>query len=125
MTSAARKVWDRRRDWGIDRRAQKTETFTGIDGIDAQDHAVQESMGPIVDRTHEHLVRTDLAVISARRALLGAIRSVERGETPLGVGRSYYRLRAIEKILEPEIQWREALAAEFSVAALDSEPSGI
>ncbi|ETX05715.1 MAG: hypothetical protein ETSY2_21390, partial [Candidatus Entotheonella gemina] len=36
-------------NWMIDRDAQRTQSFTGIDGINTQDRAVQESMGPIVD----------------------------------------------------------------------------
>ena len=34
---------------------QKTETFSGIDGINVQDRAIQESMGPLCDRSQEHL----------------------------------------------------------------------
>lgn len=37
-------VGNRDNDWLIDREAQKTDTFTGIDGINAQDVAIQESM---------------------------------------------------------------------------------
>jgi hypothetical protein len=32
-------------NWLIDRQVQKTETFSGIDGINTQDRATQESMG--------------------------------------------------------------------------------
>ena len=46
---------NRRNDWLIDRQAQRTQTFSGIDGVNAQDRAVQESMGTIVDRSKEHL----------------------------------------------------------------------
>ena len=35
----------------LDRQAQKTQNFTGIEGINTQDRAVQESMGRIVDRS--------------------------------------------------------------------------
>ena len=42
-------------DWMIDRQVQKYETFTGIEGINTQDQAVQESMGAIVDRSTENL----------------------------------------------------------------------
>ena len=45
-----RKLRNKDNDWSIDRRAQRSETYTGIEGINLQDHAVQESMGPIVDR---------------------------------------------------------------------------
>ena len=44
-----------RNNYLLDREVQKTETFTGIDGINAQDRAMQESMGRVVDRSKEHL----------------------------------------------------------------------
>ena len=56
----------RANDWGIDRELQRMKTFTGIVGINNQDLAVQESMGPIVDRSREHLGTTDKAIVAAR-----------------------------------------------------------
>ena len=54
-------------DYLIDRKAQRTESFTGIAGIHQQDQAVTESMGPIYDRTQEHLGTSDAMVIRTRR----------------------------------------------------------
>jgi phthalate 4,5-dioxygenase len=96
----------------LDRHVQKTETFTGIDGVNVQDRAVQESMGAIVDRSREHLGPADRAVIQARRLLLDAVRAVGKGETPRGVGSSYYSLRAGESILPRDTDWRTLLAPE-------------
>ena len=104
---------NRANDWLIDRQVQKTETFTGIEGINAQDVAVQESMGPIVDRTKENLSRSDIAIVAARRMLLQAARTVADGGDPPGVGDSYYRVRAIERIVPPGVQWRDALLPEM------------
>ena len=42
-------------DYLIDRKAQKTVSFTGIGSIHLQDQAVTESMGPVYDRTRERL----------------------------------------------------------------------
>ena len=39
----------------IDRQLQKTKSYTGIKGVSEQDAAVQDSQGPIADRTREHL----------------------------------------------------------------------
>ena len=64
----------------------KTDSWTGIRGIFVQDNAVQEGMGPIVDRTREHLGTADLAIIYARRLYLRAARDLlERGIEPPGV----------------------------------------
>ena len=41
-------------DFLLDRKAQRSFSFTGIQGIGQQDMAVTESMGSIYDRTHEH-----------------------------------------------------------------------
>ena len=37
---------------------QKTETYSGIEGITTQEPAIQQSMGLIVDRSLEHLGST-------------------------------------------------------------------
>ena len=71
-----------RNDWMIDRELQRTDTFTGIAGINSQDRAVQEAMKPIVDRSQEHLGQTDRAVITARKMLMQATRAVEDGGMP-------------------------------------------
>jgi hypothetical protein len=96
-------------DWLIDREAQKNVSFTGIAGIHAQDRAIQESMGSIVQREREHLGPADRAIIVARRILLDEVRSVAAGNTPRGVSESYYNLRAMERIFAKEQPWRDVL----------------
>jgi len=97
---------NRENNYLLDRRVQKYETFSGIDGINVQDRAVQESMGGIVDRSKEHLGPADRAVIQARRLLLDAVRSVEKGEPPRGVAPTYYALRAVEAMVPRDTDWR-------------------
>lgn len=41
--------------------------YSGIPGAGQQDRAITSSMGPIYDRTHEHLGTTDSLIIRARR----------------------------------------------------------
>ena len=101
-------------DWMIDREVQKTETYSGIDGINNQDHAVQESMGPIVDRTREHLGTTDVAVITTRRILLGRLKNASLDEDPPGVKPTYYSIRAIERVVEEDIDWRTDMKHLFN-----------
>ena len=96
-------------DWMIDRQAQKTDTFTGIYGINTQDRAVQESMGIIVDRQQEHLGQADRAVIVTRRLLQQAIDTVKDGGEPAGTAPTYYDLRAAECALGADEDWRAAL----------------
>ncbi|HEY1504769.1 MAG TPA: Rieske 2Fe-2S domain-containing protein [Stellaceae bacterium] len=104
-----RSLRNRGNDWGIDRAMQKTETYTGIAGINQQDRAVQESMGPIVDRSRENLGPADKAVVATRKLLLEAMETVERGGDPPGVGSSYYEARAAELVLPKVVNWRNDL----------------
>ena len=106
-----------RNNWLIDRDMQRKENFTGIQGVNAQDRAVQEAMGPIVNRSKEHLGQTDRAVIMTRRMLLKAIDTVADGGTPPGLGESYYSVRAIEDVLPEEDFGLEALAERMFVGA--------
>ena len=93
---------------------QRSESYTGIDGVNVQDRALQESMGPIVDRRQEHLGPADKAIIQARRLLRQAIKTVEEGGTPAGVGPSYYGLTTALEVLPREADWRAALAPDMT-----------
>ena len=110
---------NRENNYLLDRQVQKTETFTGIDGVNVQDRAVQESMGRVVDRSREHLGPADRAVIQARRLLLQAIKTVEAGGTPPGVAPTYYTLRPAEAVVPRGTDWRELLTPDAPRAALE------
>jgi phenylpropionate dioxygenase-like ring-hydroxylating dioxygenase large terminal subunit len=107
-----RAVGNPRNGWLVDREVQRTQTFTGIDGINAQDRAVQESMSPIVDRSREHLGPADRAIIAARRLLIEAQQAVADGAAPKGID-SYFHLRAIEKIFARSTPWRDVLLPDM------------
>jgi len=113
ITEGFRKVRNKENNWLIDRSVQKTESYTGIEGINTQDHAVQESMGPISDRTQEHLGSTDKILIAMRRQLIQAARTVQEGGNPPGVMPSYYGIRPKAEILSSRGQWRDALKGEI------------
>jgi len=109
-----RKIRNKDNGWMIDRAAQKRETFTGIEGINLQDHAVQESMGPIVDRTREHLVASDKAIVTARHLLMHAVKKLEQREDPPNIWPSAGRIRAIHGTIPAGIHWRDALKNKAS-----------
>jgi phenylpropionate dioxygenase-like ring-hydroxylating dioxygenase large terminal subunit len=71
-----------RNDYLIDRAQQRTQTFTGITGVSEQDAAIQDSQGPIQDRTREHLGPTDLGIVEFRKLLMGAARALGDGQAP-------------------------------------------
>jgi phthalate 4,5-dioxygenase oxygenase subunit len=54
-------------------------TYTGLIGTTMQDIAVQESMGPLQDRSIEHLGLTDKAIVHMRRMFLSMARGVRDG----------------------------------------------
>lgn len=88
-------------DYLMDRDAQKRgESFSGIKGIAMQDASLQESMGPIVDRTKENLVSTDNGIIMARNRLRKAVTALrDKGETPPGVDPAHHRVRSAAVVL--------------------------
>ncbi len=97
-------------DYLIDRAAQKRgETYSGVEGIAMQDASLQESMGPIVDRTKENLVSTDNGIIMARHRLMRACKAyVEQGITPPGVDPAHHRIRSAAIILAPDQSYKDA-----------------
>jgi nitrite reductase/ring-hydroxylating ferredoxin subunit len=101
-------------DFFIDRQKQKTQTFTGIKGINTQDYALQEGMGAIVDRSKEHLGTSDKAIIVLRQLLLEGTDVVARGEQPRGVEPSTYeKVRAYDAVIPQDKDWRVEFADEL------------
>ena len=75
---------NRHNDYGYDPHEQQSRSYTGMgDDINVHDQWAVESMGPIQDRTREHLGASDKAIAAYRRLLLRAIRDVDEGRTPL------------------------------------------
>ncbi|HYZ17873.1 MAG TPA: Rieske 2Fe-2S domain-containing protein [Candidatus Acidoferrum sp.] len=102
-------------DYLIDRARQKTKTFTGIIGLNTQDFALQEGMGPICDRSREHLGTSDKAIIACRQLLLEATSRVEQGEAPRGTDPTTHRdVRPYDDYLERGRDWRDAFAGELA-----------
>jgi phenylpropionate dioxygenase-like ring-hydroxylating dioxygenase large terminal subunit len=71
-------------DYGFDPHEQETETYTGMGlDINVHDQWAVESMGPIQDRTREHLGETDKALVQYRRMLRQEIDKAVAGAKPL------------------------------------------
>lgn len=91
-------------DYMIDRSVQRTDSYTGIWGINEQDRALQESMPSIeghlgvVDRSGEHLVKSDLPVLTARRMLTKLARDLANGTQPRAANREACGVRAISMV---------------------------
>jgi phthalate 4,5-dioxygenase oxygenase subunit len=103
-------VANRDNDYLMDRTAQKTgTTFSGVSGIAMQDASLQESMGPIIDRSKEHLTTTDRGIIMARQRLMRAARGLaEQGVTPPGTDPATHRVRSAAVVLPAGQVFHEA-----------------
>jgi phenylpropionate dioxygenase-like ring-hydroxylating dioxygenase large terminal subunit len=97
-------------DFMVDRELQKSgESYSGIRGIRQQDGAVTGSMGPIYDRSHEHLGTTDALIIRTRRRVIAAAKALrDHGIVPPGVDDpEIYAQRSGGVILPRNVDWWE------------------
>ena len=113
---------NKRNDYLMDRAGQKAgKTFSGVEGIAMQDASLQESMGPIQDRTKENLVSTDNGIIMARHRLMKAAKElVAKGTLPPGRDTGHQRVRSVAVVLPVGTPFTdgagEALTARTGVA---------
>jgi phenylpropionate dioxygenase-like ring-hydroxylating dioxygenase large terminal subunit len=107
----------RENNYLIDRALQKSgSSFTGIKSIPAQDWAMQEDQGgPIADRSIEHLVSADGAIIQVRQRLLKTLRELQEGIDPTEpVAESESRVRPIDIVLSKDVDVWEGAADYLS-----------
>jgi len=114
-----RPLADKDNDYLIDRAAQKAgRTFSGVEGIAMQDASLQESMGPVVDRTKENLVSTDNGIIMARHRLLRTVKALMDKDTmPPGIDIAHQRVRSAAVILPPDKPFIDAAKEHLVVRA--------
>ena len=86
-------------DYLLDREMQRTVNYSGLPTNRVQDAAVTETMGPVMDRTKEHLASADLAIIFMRRMLLRLARQLDQGVEPeLLQHPEWHRVKAIDAV---------------------------
>ena len=103
-------VANRDNDYLMDRAAQRAgATYSGVTGIAMQDASLQESMGPIMDRTKEHLTTTDNGIVAARNRLMRAARALaDKGVAPPGTDPATHRVRSASVVLPASEPFQEA-----------------
>ena len=109
-------------DYLIDRATQKAGIhLSGVEGIAIQDASLQESMGPIQDRTRENLCPTDRGIVMMRRLLLAAAQANREGKPlpALDPAQQHVRSCAIEL---PRDQHFKEHAHHGLFAPLDTDP---
>ena len=89
-------------------------TYTGLYGTTMQDIAVQESMGPIQDRSVEHLGLTDKAIVRMRKILLGLAKQTKAGEEPAipALQFDYRTVRSAAAVMDRSADWVQQLYGE-------------
>lgn len=87
------------------------KTFSGIEGILQQDLAIQYSMGPISNRTKEHLTSGDIAIVQVRKYLLDTIAQFRTGEAAPGTEPGSQKGIAYEALTgSPDVSMRDLAA---------------
>jgi nitrite reductase/ring-hydroxylating ferredoxin subunit len=70
-------------DWGFSASEQATKTYTGMGmDINVHDQWAVESPGAIVDRSKEHLGKSDAAIVKYRKLLRTGIQALKDGAPP-------------------------------------------
>ena len=112
-----RPVANKDNDYLMDRAAQKAgKTYSGVEGFAIQDASLQESMGPVIDRSKENLVSTDNGIIMARHRLLRAAKALaDKGVVPPGVEAAHQQVRSASVVLPPDQPFKEAAKEQLIV----------
>lgn len=114
-------VQNKDNDYLMDREAQKAKiSYSGISGIAIQDSSLQESMGPIADRSKENLVSTDNGIIMARHRLRKAALALQKGVPPPGLDAITHRVRSAALVLPPDVAFKDA--AKDALTAREGVP---
>jgi nitrite reductase/ring-hydroxylating ferredoxin subunit len=109
-------VRNRDNDYLIDRALQGSgESYTGIKGLGVQDSGIQESMGPIADRTKEHLGVSDTAIITIRKLLLKTLRDFAEGSAPPGLDAASCQVRSSRYKAPKELSFADTVHSHISL----------
>lgn len=92
-----------------DRASMKTESYSGMGfAFDPQDICVLEGMGPIQDRTKEHLISSDLPTVSIRKLFMRSIKEVQEGrDAPRWQRDDFPDIFAYEGLTPSTTNWKD------------------
>jgi hypothetical protein len=113
---------NKRNHYLIDREVQRKETFSGIPNSmgRAQDAAMTDSMGAIVDRTEEHLGTTDTAIIRMRRRLVQGAKDLLNGIEPYAASHpEVYKVRSGGALLPRDVFFTDDPEVQADITAVD------
>jgi phenylpropionate dioxygenase-like ring-hydroxylating dioxygenase large terminal subunit len=96
-----------------DRDSMRAMSFTGMGfNFQAHDAFATESQGAVQDRTQEHLVSSDKAIVAARKLLLNAMKDAREGRDPQHVVRApkandFLHLQVFSEVLPAAADWKQ------------------
>jgi phthalate 4,5-dioxygenase oxygenase subunit len=103
-------------------RSRMHSSWTGFDGIEQEDAILAMSMGPILDRTREHVVAADRAVIHLRARLLESVRQNEDGQDPVGLGARVTSVRSLPDTVVPiDGRWQALVPGNVTADPVGAE----
>ncbi len=82
LTPDYRPIQNRANRYMQNREIMQTKSYSGIEGVPIQDVYAVEGMGPIQDRTNEHLASSDRPIVAQRKILQKAIKDIQEGKDP-------------------------------------------
>ncbi len=115
---------NRSNNYLIDRAAQRNYSYTGIKSIPAQDFAVTERQHglPVSDRSREHLVSSDAAIIQVRRRLLRSVRQLMEGqEPPEARNGAAFNVRSLDLVLPKSVPFETGAAPYLATPSTETQ----
>lgn len=124
-----RRIRNMRNHYLQDRQLQRTADYTGIEDFLNEDACATETMGPIYDRSKEHLGVSDKAVIAVRRYLISAVQAFQRGQEPPhivtdGSANQFPHIDTLAQVIPPGTSWREQFPHLTQAAPTRAAASG-
>jgi phthalate 4,5-dioxygenase len=124
------RIRNARNNYLQDRQMQRTVNFTGIEDFLNHDGCATESMGPIFDRSREHLGVSDKAVIAVRKFLLTSVKDFQNGKEPPHLVRDAERnwfphIDCFAYLLPQSTPWRQRFDYLTSSAKKDNPAASV
>ena len=98
-------------------RERMKENWSGLRGVEVEDAAIALSQGALYDRSKEHLVPADQAVMRLRRVLLDSVRRVMDNKPPIGVGADLRGVGACDADLADGHAWQDLMPSHRQATA--------
>jgi phenylpropionate dioxygenase-like ring-hydroxylating dioxygenase large terminal subunit len=92
------------------------ENWTGLRGVEVEDATIGLSQGPLYDRSREHLVPADQAVVRVRRVLIEAVKAAMENRQPAALGLDLRGVSACDEQLEDGDAWQDLLPSHRKAA---------